>query len=290
MNTKLNIIILLTLSVVLGSKKKAKSGVDIHIKDSYHPWDAHGEDHIQSKRPTSSQHLIAEFLLENIHPGDSLDKCIEKFEEFSSRNHMGMTLGNEKGRIIESSLRQNLFRNDNEHIIIVEFGSHIGDGTLRIIREVAKSGSNKKCTVLSYESNQEWLGIGTSLVRHALNAASETKCKYIPMLLTDDVSHIAEHLKSQFGESSISGIFLDHNHAKFYRDINILRERKLMRKGTLVMADNALRHRGVMRSFIQSMKDHSSKFELLPVNDPYPDQVLVCEWNEATKTRATDEL
>jgi predicted O-methyltransferase YrrM len=293
---KLPILFLLISANVQASRKnrKTKAGVDINLKDSYHPWngkDGSDDPSYVKRPPTSFQHRIAEYLLSNIKPGDSLDETIFKFEDFSNRNHMGMTLGTQKGDIIESSIRESLVRNNNpSNVLFLEFGSHIGDGTLRIIREIAKSATVEKCTVLSYESNQEWLGVGTSIVRHALLAASERKCQYIPMLLTDDLSHIADHIKNQFGDNSVSGIFLDHNHAKFYRDVNILRERKLIRKGTLVIADNALRHSGSMSSFIEFMRDHSSMLTLAPVRDPYPDQILVAEWKEESRTRVADEL
>ena len=279
---------ILATSVLASKKKKQKVGVDMTITDIYHPWDGKEEDPI--KAPTSAQHSMAEFLLQNIKSGDSLDKSIAQFEDFSARNHVGMTLGEEKGKIIESSIRENLARTNPSSVVFLEFGSHIGDGTLRVIRELAKSQEINKCTILSFEANQEWLGIGTSLVRHALNAASERKCQYIPMMLTDDLSHIVEHIAGNFGKHSVTGIIFDHNHAKFNRDIHIFRERKLLRKGALVLADNALRHKGRMKSFLQFMKDHSSKFELVPVNDPYPDQILVSEWNDISSQRVTDEL
>jgi predicted O-methyltransferase YrrM len=199
-----------------------------------------------------------------------------------------MSLGNEKGQIIESAIADSIVTRGPEQIVFLEFGSHIGDGTLRIIRQLTKAQGVKRCLVFSLEANQEWLGIGTTLVRHVLDLSKETGCEYIPLALKKDVSKVLDMIKSEFHVTRIDGVFLDHNHAQFTSDINIMTEKDLLIEGTLIIADNALRHRQAMRGFIEMMKENSRTFTLVDVKDPYPDQLLISEWQR--KPSHSEEL
>lgn len=256
------------------NQKRKKVG-DIHLQDSFHPWDGKDDGEVP-KIQLDAQHRIGEYMLQNLHDGDCLDTAINKLEAFSTSNHMGMTLGEEKGRIIEDAIISSI--KPEENLVFLELGAHIGDGTLRMIRQLSRISSSG-CVVFSLEANQQWLGIGTALVRHAFSVARQTACRHIPMTLTEDISHILDVIKNEFNVESFSGVFLDHNHAKFLRDINIMYEKELLREGTLVIADNALRHKNVMQTFISEMKNRGKNFRLADVSDPYPDQVLIAEWN-----------
>lgn len=266
----------------MAPSRKDKVGVDLTLSDLYHPW----TDDVKPAAPRSDQHRISEYLLNTLREGDSVDRAIELFESFSISNHMGMSLGDQKGQIIESSFARLVDSESGDDIIILEFGSHIGDGTLRIIRQLAKSKRNVK--IFSLESNPEWLGIGTSLVRNVLSVSGIANIKYVPVLLSQDVAALANNLKAHHGVTRVDGLLLDHVHSKFYTDMNILRDKKLLHKGTVIVADNALRHRQVMDKFIQFVKAHSTSFKLAHVADPYPDEVLCAVWDESIKER--DEL
>ena len=287
--------ILVSLAPVLSKKGHAKKkvGDDINLKDVYHPW-ADKDDAPHDHHPTSPQHQIGDYMLSTIKQGDSLDTAIATFESYSVKHNLGMTLGDEKGAIIEAAIAKTLAHRTSDVLVYLEFGSHIGDGTLRIIRQLAKAEPVEKCLIFSFDSNQEWLGIGTSIVRHVLAASGTQKCQYIPMMLTDDVSHICHHIMAHYGlKTSATGVFLDHSHAKFHRDIIMMHEKGLVGDGTLVIADNAQRHRSVMRTFIDYARLNSRSFQLFDVKDPYPDQVLVSEWQTKPKdssTHKSDEL
>ena len=265
------------------SRKKTKVGTDIDLTDMYHPWD---EDVDES--PSSAQHQVGEYITTSVKEGDSLNTAIELLESFSTSKHLGMTLGNPKGKIIEDAISISLNRNNWNNLVFIELGSHIGDGTLRIIRQLSaglENGGTRKCIVFSLEANNEWLGIGTNIVRHVLQmTGNSSKCRYVPMTLTNDITHTMTHikhvLKAELKNESVSGIFLDHNHAKFNRDIQIMHDQGLLAEGTLILADNALRHKKVMKGFIDEMRTSGKFFQLAPVTDPYPDEVLVVEWNK----------
>jgi predicted O-methyltransferase YrrM len=269
------VITLVTVAFATTQKrKKQKVGADIALKDTYHPWD---QDHERNVELTP-QHMIGEHMLKTIKEGDCLDTSINILESFSTANHLGMTLGNEKGKIIEDAIATLDIRTND--IVFLEFGSHVGDGTLRITRQLLTKArdSGRRCLVFSLEKNQEWLGIGTSLVRHVLGMAKETACRYIPLALTNDISHIVDVIKSEFNVGSLSGVFLDHDHSKFMRDVNILHEKRLLEVGTLILADNALRHKNLMAPFIEEMKRIGRNLQLVDTSDPYPDQILIVEW------------
>ena len=257
----------LLISIVLAAPKK-KIGQDIHIGDTYHPWESMENVPVHV---SSDEHLIAEYLHSQIAPGDSIQKAVTLFEQFSNDNHLGMTLGDEKGAILEKAVSS---ISDRERVVFLEFGSHIGDGTLRILNAL---GGRDNCVLFSFESSPEWLGIGMNIVRHAIDS-SGNKCKYIPLMLTKDITDICQHIKEEYGQ--IDGIFFDHVHSKFLRDIQIIRDMNMMDEGTVVVADNALRHRSVMREFIEYMQRNSKKISLEYVREPYPDEVLVSVWKQ----------
>lgn len=263
--------------------RKDKVGVDLTLSDLYHPW----TDDVQPSAPKSDQHRISEYLLNTVKEGDTLDRAIALFESFSNSNRMGMSLGDQKGEVIEKTFAKLLIPKDaSDDIVVLEFGSHIGDGTLRIIRQLVKS--ERKVTIVSLESNPEWLSIGTSLVRHVLAMTGESNVKYTPVLLSGDVGALADNLRKHHGVNRVDGLFLDHVHSKFYTDLNVLRDHRLLHTGTVIVADNALRHRQVMENFIQFVRQHSTDFELVHVVDPYPDEVLCAVWKETRSDR--DEL
>ena len=275
----MRVLLLASLGALVSGKphQKRKVGDDINLGDLYHPWENVTEDTTQ-RRPSNPQHQIAEYLMDTLQAGDSLDKAVALFESYSESNKLGMSLGNEKGTIIESAIADSIVSKNLEQIVFLEFGSHIGDGTLRIIRQLAKSTSAKRCLVFSLEANQEWLVIGTSIVRRAIELSSESVCQYVPLALKKDVSRLLDMIKTEYQVRSIDGVFLDHNHAQFTTDVNIMNEKHLLREGTLIIADNALRHRKAMRGFIDMMRDHSKTFTLVDTKDPYPDQLLISEW------------
>jgi predicted O-methyltransferase YrrM len=263
--------------------RKEKMGVDLTLSDLYHPW----KDDAQPPAPKSDQHRISEYMLNTVKNGDSIDHAINLFESFSNSNRMGMTLGDQKGKVIEERFAKLLeTENVSDDIVIVEFGSHIGDGTLRIIRQLAKS--KRQVTIVSLEANPEWLAIGTSLVRHVLSISGILNVKYTPVLLTSDVAALADNLIKYHGVTRVDGLFLDHVHGKFYTDLNVLWDHGLLHTGTVIVADNAMRHRQVMEKFIQFVDQHSTDFELVYVVDPYPDEVLCAVWKETRAER--DEL
>ena len=251
-------------------QKKKKVGTDIKIKDTYHPWDTDRDD-----LELDPHDLIGEYMLENLHKGECLDTAISKLEAFSASKHLGMTLGDEKGSIIEQAIAESI--KPGNDIAFIEFGSHIGDLTLRLIRQLSKL-STGRCLIFALEANQQWLGIGHSLVRHAMKMADENSCQYVPFALKEDITEIINVIKSGFNVETVAGVFLDHKHANFLRDINIMHEKGILKEGTLVIADNALRHKKVMDQFIAVMKKRGRNLRLADVSDPYPDQVLIAEW------------
>jgi predicted O-methyltransferase YrrM len=121
-----------------------------------------------------------------------------------------------------------------------------------------------------------------------MQTTKESRCKYVPISLSEDVSHLLDVLKSEMEVKTITGVFLDHDHGKFWRDISIMDEKGLLTDGTLIMADNALRHKNLMRPFIDEMKRRTTNFRLVDVRDPYPDQLLITEWKPIT--HHSDEL
>jgi predicted O-methyltransferase YrrM len=285
-------LLLVVTDLVASALARKKSGHDIHHGDSYHPWNGKDDEELPQEPPASPQHRIVTHMLETVKDGTSIDQAISEFEAYSERHQLGMSLGHEKGGIIERAISRSILGSDSSTVAFLEFGSHIGDGTLRIIRQLSKKQSRdvSRCFVFSFEDNQEWLGLGSSLVRHVLTASKlNAFCKYVPMPLAD-VGHVCAHIKSAFKIGSVQGIFFDHKHSKFLEDIIAISDKGLLREGTLVMADNALRHKSEMSSFIEYMEANSKSFQLVNVGKPYPDQVLVSEWKPRAPKHNPDEL
>ena len=277
-------------------RKKPNVGFDIDLNGMYHPWDKK-DDNFPAPDPSSPQYRIAEYMMQNVKVGDTMESAIAKLEAYSDANHLGMTLGDQKGQLIEGAVWSYIgefshVRDNAEDLIFFEFGSHIGDGTLRLLKKLNELFFKGRCIVFSFEANQEWLGIGSTLVRHVLQTTYQRKCQYIPMALTDDISHIVDNVISEYDVKVLAGTLLDHNHAKFMRDMSILLDKHLLADGTLIMADNALRHKNLMSQFIERVRLASLSFRLADVSDPYPDQLLIASWRNTTQAVAqhSDEL
>ena len=251
-----------------GGTKPMKGGDDMNLKDMYHPWNSH---EAVEDRLLSNENKIAEFLQTSFVNGDTLEKAIHMFESYSSEHNMGMTLGVEKGEILERVLAS------KRPLVVLEFGSHIGDATLRILNSM-KSNEINECILFSFESNPEWLGIGASIVRHVLQQ-SDVKCRYIPLILTSDISNLCEYVRSHV-DDYVDAVFFDHVHSNFLNDLQILRKYNLLKDKTLLIADNALRHKYAMKGFIEYTRKNSNTFNLYPVGEPYPDEILVAEWKQ----------
>jgi hypothetical protein len=275
-------------------RKPTLVGQDIKIGDTFHPW--HSDD-LHDTPINAPQHQLVDAFLHRV-AGGTLAGAVRVMENVSSEQRLGMTLGDEKGAVI-SDMLDLVFKqrkDSKESFVFLEFGSHVGDGTLRIMdgimRNIGDSSNLDNCFVFSFEANQEWLGLGSTVVRHTMVVTdNESKCRYIPVALTRDITQAIDYIAEHYGVTHADGVLFDHVHANFFADSQLLVRKKLLKTGSVVFADNIKRHASDLNQFVPYIRSHSTDFRIVPVADPYPDEVLLSVFKTTwRKTHDSSEL
>ncbi|EEQ99331.1 conserved hypothetical protein [Perkinsus marinus ATCC 50983] len=223
--------------------------------------------------------------------GGSLENCIREAEGFSKRYGGGLTLGDEKGEIISSTVAMTTTPKDQDRLHILELGSHSGDGTLRFL----SGAGRRKVSIVSVEENPHWLQLGKQLVSHAIRDPSTGKARhsirYRAMLLPDDMTDLIESLQSS-GMAKADIVFMDHEPSHFKQDLEKMIERGFAGPGTVVIVDNAGTKAAMMRDYLDLVQKADAissptglvRFNtvLRKVSKPYYDALAVSRIEEAS--------
>jgi len=166
---------------------------------------------------------LVEHLLANAPKGD-IQAAIKLIDEFGSKTSWLMNIGDEKGALLDDAV----LRTQPKQAL--ELGAFCGYSGLRIAQALPAGGK-----LLSIEMNPRNASISTRVWEHAGVADRVTA-----VVGTIDDGRTISRLKTEFGlePGSLDFLFIDHEQSRYLPDLLLLLEARLLRPGTVVLADN----------------------------------------------------
>ncbi|XP_067862214.1 catechol O-methyltransferase-like [Heptranchias perlo] len=169
----------------------------------------------------SREDRILEFVLQNAVKGDA-KSVVDTIDKYCREKEWAMNVGDEKGAILDKVLE------DANPSTVLELGTYCGYSALRMIR-VLKPGAR----LLTIEFNPANVNIAKQIFRFA---GVEDKVK----ILEGSSEDIIPQLKKKHEVDTLDFVFLDHWKESYQPDTQLLEECGLMRKGTVLLADNVI--------------------------------------------------
>ena len=270
----------ITASTVLdNSKTVKKTSTSLEATDVHHPL-PESRNYQLSAEERLHDHLVDQRL-------DGVAHAIHEFEKYSQKHGLGLTVGEQKGGILESLIEEVLKTLDlHEPMNVLEMGSHIGDGSLRILNKI-KSRPNSN--LVAIEPDHHWHTIGPKIVRYAVRSdPSVPNSIYHPFSYPHDLFDFADTLAQNHGIKKIHVVFMDQgDHTSFKDDIEALIKAGSLAPGAKIITDNAHTKKTEKSDYFKFVDEsgHFTSSETHPITHPYKDAIHV-----ATFKKTRDEL
>ncbi|XP_078083793.1 catechol O-methyltransferase-like [Mustelus asterias] len=169
----------------------------------------------------SKEERILEFVLQNAVKGDA-KSVVDNIDKYCREKEWAMNVGDEKGAILDRVLEE------ANPLTVLELGTYCGYSALRMVR-VLRSGAR----LLTIEFNPANANIAKQIFRFA---AVEDKVE----ILEGSSGNIIPQLKKKYEVDTLDFVFLDHWKDRYQPDTQLLEECGLLRKGTVLLADNVI--------------------------------------------------
>jgi predicted O-methyltransferase YrrM len=216
-------------------------------------------------------------------PFDGISDALNLFHAFDQKLNTKMTLGSEKGDIINKLLQSVMETFSNEPINILEMGSHLGDGSLHILHSI--KGKAPQGSKLFSLDDPHIHSIGAGIVKSALSKEkSGNHAEYVPLMnMPLNMPDILDSLMNGHHKiKKIHFVFMDHgDHTTFGDDIKHLMKSGILAKGAKIVADNGDTKKQEKSSFFDFIDQNQNKFTKetkIPVNNPTKDSIVHTEY------------
>ncbi|KAJ4423154.1 hypothetical protein N0V82_002148 [Gnomoniopsis sp. IMI 355080] len=149
-------------------------------------------------------------------------------DEFAAQEDFLISVGPNKQQILAEIIIT------KKPTVLVELGGYIGYSAILFANAMSRAGV-KDPVVWSLEENQEYADIATKFV--------ELAClSHIVKIVVGPAEKSLRRLKSDgVWSEGIDVLFLDHVEELYQHDLKVCEDLELLRPGTVVLADNALR-------------------------------------------------
>jgi catechol O-methyltransferase len=170
------------------------------------------------------EEAVASYALANATRGD-LDGVVRAIDDYAYRYKFLMNIGDEKGRILDSTLERVRPKR------VLELGAYVGYSALRIARKLPPGGH-----LYSVEYSVDNATIARRVIEHAGVADRVT---FIVGQIGDG-GHTVARLTEQHGfrKHSLDLAFLDHDKNAYLPDLHRILAAEWLRPGAVVVADN----------------------------------------------------
>ena len=179
----------------------------------------------------------ADYVVANARRGD-IDDVIAKVDQFAYEKSFLINVGDEKGELLDAAVRR------ANAGVALELGTYCGYGSLRIARAAPSA------KVFSVELSAANAEVARRIWAHA-GVDDRVTCVVGSIgdggLTLDTLAR--EH---GFGAGTLDLLFIDHDKAAYLADLQSIRDRGWLHRGSIVVADNILipgspKHRGFMK-------------------------------------------
>jgi len=164
---------------------------------------------------------LINYVFEHATEGDP-ESVVRTIDEFAHNKHWMMNVGDRKGSILDEEVKKHAPK------VMLEFGAYCGYSAVRIARLLPEDAK-----LYSIEYNPHYAAIATKIIEHA---GLQHKVKVIVGTVEEKLGT----LKAKYGVEKVDMIFIDHWKIFYLPDIKRVEAAKLLRKGTVVVADNII--------------------------------------------------
>ncbi|XP_073484925.1 catechol O-methyltransferase-like [Aquarana catesbeiana] len=162
---------------------------------------------------------ILEFVLQNAVHGNP-QSVLDHIDKYCREKEWAMNVGDEKGLILDNMLQE------TNPSTVLELGTYCGYSAIRIAR-LLKPGS----LLLTIEMNPAHADVARQIIEFA---GVKDKVK----ILQNSTEYIIPKLKAEHGVEHFDFVFIDHFGNRYLPDTKLLEECCVLRKGTVLLADN----------------------------------------------------
>lgn len=169
----------------------------------------------------TKEQRILHFVQQHAKPGDP-QSALEAIDTYSSQKEWGMHVGKEKGQIMDAVVRE------YKPSLVLELGAYCGYSAMRIARLLPPGGR-----LLTMEMNPDHAAITQQMLNFAGLQDKVT-------ILLGASQNLIPQLKTKYDVDTFDMVFLDHWKERYLPDTHLLEEHGLLRKGTVLLADNVI--------------------------------------------------
>ncbi|MEI6254391.1 MAG: class I SAM-dependent methyltransferase [Mycobacteriaceae bacterium] len=165
----------------------------------------------------------ADFVVAHARPGDAAD-ALAKLDEFSYRKSFLVSIGDEKGHLLDAAVGR------ADPRLAVELGTYCGYGALRIA--VAAPAA----TVVSVELSEANAAVAKRIWEHA-GVGKRVSCVVGTI---GDGGRTLDRLQNEHGcfAGAVDLLFIDHDKNAYLADLQSIVGRGWLHPGSIVVADN----------------------------------------------------
>jgi catechol O-methyltransferase len=182
-----------------------------------------------------------EYVLRHARRGD-LDHVIATIDKFAYQKSFLINVGDEKGALLDHAVRR------ADPRLALELGTYVGYGALRIARAAPSA------QVYSVELCQENAEIARKIWAHA---GVDDRLTCLVGTIGDGGKTLDRLAEWGFREGILDFLFLDHDKDAYLADLRSILDRRWLRRGSIVVADNVkLPGAPEYRSYMQENEGH----------------------------------
>ena len=179
----------------------------------------------------------ADYVVSHARPGDPAD-ALAKLDEFSYRKSFLVSVGDEKGRLLDAAVRR------ADPRLALELGTYCGYGALRIALAAPAA------TVVTVELSEANAQVARRIWEHA-GVGHRISCV---VGTVSDGGETLDRLQNEYGcvAGAVDLLFIDHDKNAYLADLNSIVARGWLHPGAIAVADNvgipgAPKYRSYMR-------------------------------------------
>lgn len=164
----------------------------------------------------------AQYVVDNARRGD-IDDVIATLDRFAYRKSFLISVGDEKGALLDNAVRR------ADPRLALELGTYVGYGALRIARAAPSA------RVFSVELSPANAEIAGRIWAHA---GVDDRVACVVGTIGDGGTTLNALTQRGFGEGLLDLLFLDHDKAAYLADLRRILGRGWLHRGAIVVADN----------------------------------------------------
>lgn len=164
---------------------------------------------------------ILHFVKQHAKPGDP-QSVLETIDTYCTQKEWAMNVGDAKGQIMDAVIRE------YSPLLVLELGAYCGYSAVRMARLLPPGGR-----LLTMEMNPDYAAITQQMLDFAGVQDKVT-------ILHGASQDLIPQLKKKYDVDTLDMVFLDHWKERYLPDTRLLEECGLLRKGTVLLADNVI--------------------------------------------------